>query len=110
MFNPHTSSGSWGGGWVRSLSPLPPSGTRSSLPSPALLPPTWEARLLSEDARGSPAPTETKCRCLHHLSMWPLPKVLLVPRVLQKERGKDKSLAQKAGGWERLSMVLSQLP
>lgn len=70
MFNPHTSSGSWGGGWVRSLSPLPTPGTRSSLPSPALLPPTWEARLLSEDARGSPAPTASKCRCVHHLSMW----------------------------------------
>lgn len=42
--------------------------------------------------------------------MWPLPKVLLVPRVLQKERGKDESLAQKVGGWERLSVVLSQLP
>lgn len=64
------------------------------LPLP-LLPPTWEARLLSEDARGSPAPTATKCWCPRHRSIWTLPKVLPVPSVLQKERGEDQSLAQK---------------
>ena len=76
MFNLTQAQGVGGSGSSALYPPQEPGPPFLPLP---LLPPTWEARLLSEDARGSPAPTATKCRCLCHRSIWTSPRCCRCP-------------------------------